>query len=247
MEYVVHTEVQNELILIEEGLDVTELLGIQKWEAPIPSQLQGQVRGNWPDGIPKTDEDRIQTFSNREFEELRKYSYEVTEKLEGSSMTCGMVNGEFIVCSRNINLTEVEGNTFWNMARKYELEQKMREYTLDNLVFQGEVIGEGVQGNHYEIKGQDFYVFGVYDVAAGAYLSPEGRREITSKLRLKHVPVLADLELSRFSTVQEVLEFADGTACFNQKKMREGVVFKRHDGKEHFKAVSAKYLIKKGD
>lgn len=230
-----------------EGYDVTSDLNIQKWEAPIPSQLQGQVRGNWPDGIPKTDEDRVQTFSNADWLAMRRYSFEVTEKLEGSSMTMGMVNGEFIVCSRNLNLVEDEHNTFWKVARQYDLENRMRLAGLDNLVFQGELVGEGVQGNHYELKGQDFFVFGVYDIAKGEYFEPAHRRELTSSLRLKHVPVLADLYLDRFRDVQHVLEFADGTACMNQKRLREGVVFKRHDGPQHFKAVSAKYLIKKGD
>ena len=42
------------------GADVTEQLGILKWEKPIPAQLRGQVRGNFPLEIPKTDATRIQ-------------------------------------------------------------------------------------------------------------------------------------------------------------------------------------------
>jgi RNA ligase (TIGR02306 family) len=229
---------------ISEGDDVTERLGIQKYEPPVPTQLQGQVKGNFPDGVPKTDEDRVQTFKNSEWEELRQYSFEVTEKLEGSSMTVGMLNGEFTVCSRNMNLKETEGNTFWQVARQYRIEETMREFGIDNIMLQGELVGEGVQGNYYSLKGHDFMVFSVFDFAKSEYLSPKDRREMTSKLKLKHVPVMADLELSRFETVQDALAFADGVSCLNQDKLREGVVFKRHDGPEHFKAVSAKYLIK---
>jgi len=44
-----------------EGQDHTEQLGIQKWEAPIPAQLAGKAKGNFPTGlIPKTDQERIQ-------------------------------------------------------------------------------------------------------------------------------------------------------------------------------------------
>jgi RNA ligase (TIGR02306 family) len=42
-----------------EGADLTEILGIQKWEKPLPSQLQGVAKGNFPTHIcPKTDAER---------------------------------------------------------------------------------------------------------------------------------------------------------------------------------------------
>ena len=44
------------------GPDVTELLGIQKWEAPVPAQLAGQVKGNFPTAVPKTDQERVQNL-----------------------------------------------------------------------------------------------------------------------------------------------------------------------------------------
>jgi RNA ligase (TIGR02306 family) len=230
-----------------EGSDVTETLGIQKWEPPVSAQLAGVTKGNWPDGLPKTDQDRIQTFSNREFDELKLHWYEVTEKLEGSSGSIGFIKGEFTVCSRNINLKEVEGNTFWKVARQYDIEAKMAELALDNIVIQGEVIGEGVQGNHYKIKGHQFFVFDIYDLVKGEYLSPKDRREMASKLGLLHSPVLADITLEQFVTVQDVLVFADGVSVLNNDVLREGVVFKQHDGNIHFKAVSSKYLLKTGE
>ena len=39
-----------------EGLDVTEMLGIVKYEPPIPAELAGKVKGLFPSFIPKTDE-----------------------------------------------------------------------------------------------------------------------------------------------------------------------------------------------
>ena len=48
-------------VSLVEGYDCTEYLGIQKWEAPIPAQLQGQAAGMFPTSlIPKTDQERIQ-------------------------------------------------------------------------------------------------------------------------------------------------------------------------------------------
>lgn len=40
------------------GLDLTEELGILKWEAPENTNLAGNARGNFPCFIPKTDEER---------------------------------------------------------------------------------------------------------------------------------------------------------------------------------------------
>lgn len=42
----------------EEGEDFTLEFGIQKWEAPIDACLAGQVRGNFPSFLVKTDQER---------------------------------------------------------------------------------------------------------------------------------------------------------------------------------------------
>jgi RNA ligase (TIGR02306 family) len=41
-----------------EGLDVTEMLGIVKYEPPIPAELAGKVKGQFPSFLRKTDEER---------------------------------------------------------------------------------------------------------------------------------------------------------------------------------------------
>jgi RNA ligase (TIGR02306 family) len=233
-----------------EGYDLTEILGIQKYEPPIPACLSGVVKGPWPSAIPKTDEERIQNLTN-EYRELRTFVYEMTEKLEGSSCTMGLINDEFIVCSRNLNLTETEGNTFWKMARKYDVEARMRTLNLNNVVIQGECIGEGIQGNHYCIKGQEFYVFNVYSITDGQYASPTHRMNIVDNLGLHHVPVLCHAPLDALeclgeNNIESVLKYADGKSSINSQKMREGVVFKQLNGQKHFKAVSNAYLLKTG-
>jgi len=43
---------------LEDGADVTDHLGIIKWEPPISAQLAGQVEGNFPSFIRKTDQER---------------------------------------------------------------------------------------------------------------------------------------------------------------------------------------------
>ncbi|HEX9972761.1 MAG TPA: RNA ligase (ATP), partial [bacterium] len=46
---------------IKEGLDVTEIIGVQKYEPPPAVMMSGQVKGGFPGFIPKTDEMRIQS------------------------------------------------------------------------------------------------------------------------------------------------------------------------------------------
>jgi RNA ligase (TIGR02306 family) len=235
--------------VICEGDDVSERLGIVKYDPPVPACLAGVSLGSFPSQVPKTDEERIQNLTN-EWPVLKEYSYEVTEKLEGSSMTVGLINNEFVVCSRNLKLKEVEGNTLWMLARKYDIETRMRATMVDGTVIQGEVIGEGIQGNHYGIKGQDFYVFAIYSAFHGGYVSPEVRRKICQDIGLKHVPVIAytanPYDTLGLTSVEDMLGFADGQSALNPKVLREGEVWKRVDGQEHFKCVSNKYLLKHG-
>ena len=88
-----------------EGMDVTEVLSITKYEPPIPASLAGKVKGLFPSFLHKTDEERVQNLAN-EFGILHLFqpnkTYYVTEKLDGSSATFYFRNGEFGVCSRNL-------------------------------------------------------------------------------------------------------------------------------------------------
>lgn len=227
------------------GEDLTEILGIQKWEAPIPAQLAGDVEGVFPTVIPKTDQERIQNLA----EELKTwqsniaFTWEVTEKLDGSSMTVFVHGDREGVCSRNWALKETAGNTLWSVARRERLIEKVRQ-TGRNLALQGELIGEGIQGNAYNIKGQDFRLFDIYDIDRGEYLGPLERRVFAETHGIKHVPVLAT-EMVIEEWVTGLLAMADGVSTLNPKANREGLVFKCNTfGGPSFKAISNKWLIK---
>ena len=87
-------------IILNEGTDVTELLGIQKYEPPIPAQLGGKVKGNFPSFIRKTDEERVQNLV-KDYMKWVEYGilFYATEKLDGTSATYYLYDGEFGVCS----------------------------------------------------------------------------------------------------------------------------------------------------
>lgn len=226
-------------------VDVSERLGIQKWEAPIPAQLAGDVEGPFPTAIPKTDQERIQNLTEqlREWQGNGDFTWEITEKLDGSSMTV-FVNGDTEgVCSRNWNLKETEGNTLWKVVRRNDLLAKIRK-TNRNLALQGELIGEGIQGNSYKVTGQEFFVFDIYDIDRGDYMTPFERRVFCDTHDIKHVPVLAK-EMVIQEWVTGLLIMADGQSVLNPKANREGLVFKSNvfDGPS-FKCISNRWLIK---
>ena len=227
------------------GEDVSHWLGIQKWEAPIPAQLAGDVEGPFPTVIPKTDQERIQNLTEqlREWQGNTEFTWEITEKLDGSSMTV-FINGDAEgVCSRNWNLKETEGNTLWRVARRNDLLTKIRK-TNRNLALQGELIGEGIQGNAYKVTGQDFFVFDIYDIDRGDYMTPFERRVFCDTHGIKHVPVLAK-EMVIQEWVTGLLTMADGQSVLNPKANREGLVFKSNvfDGPS-WKVISNRWLIK---
>lgn len=229
-----------------EGDDVSEVLNIQKWERPIPAQLAGQVRGNFPSLVPKTDQERIQNLS-KEYDEYSLDSWSVTEKLDGSSCTFYLdEEDQFHVCSRNLDLKEDDNNSFWKTAKKYDIEAIMRRNSMQGLAIQGEMIGEGIQGNQYKVDLQ-FYIYDLYNTRTGQYILPIQLEATCERLKLPHVPILAkDITLVG-SSIQDLLTQAEGKSQLNGSE-REGLVFKSNSiHNRSFKAISNKWLLKNGD
>ncbi len=238
---------------VQEGDDVTEWLGIKKWEKPMSAQLAGTAKGNFPSRIPKTDQERCQNLK-KEITQANEAgtAFEITEKLEGSSMTCYLMANdeevqEFGVCSRNLNLKETEGNSFWSTARAEGIEEKMRAQSV-NFAIQGELVGPGIQDNIYGLSKLEFYVFDIYDIAQGKYLNPEDRRKMVADMGLKHVPVIEEsatlYDTLKITDIPQLLDYADGKSVVGfTGHLREGVVFKEVQGGFTFKAISNKYLL----
>lgn len=230
-----------------EGADLTEMLGIQKWEPPIPAQLSGKMKGNFPSWAKRTDQERCQNI----WPEIQKHieagtRFEVTMKLDGSSASYGLSPlGEYTVCSRNLSLlTDQEGNTFVDTGRSYSLDENLVNYGRP-LMVSGELMGPGIQKNQEQLKVHHLFVFDVFDPTTGNYLSAEERYKVTDMLGLSHVPILyesATLTELGIDSLEKLLTFAEGPSMF--AKQREGVVFKSVDGKFSFKAISNKWLLK---
>jgi RNA ligase (TIGR02306 family) len=234
-----------------EGLDVSFPLNIIKWEKPMNAQLAGVCKGNFPTLIPKTDQERCQNMV-KEIVSANEagMKFEVTEKLEGSSMTVYQIKGEFGVCSRNMDLKETEGNSFWATARKDGIQEKMAAVDeFWDFAIQGELIGPGIQGNIYKLSQPEFRVFDVYNIQAGEYLKPDARRALIERMGLKHVPVLVAggslYDTLGITDIPQLLKFAEGKSVMGDiaGPEREGIVFKEVNGGMSFKAISNKYLL----
>ena len=223
-----------------EGQDMTEILGIQLYEKPVPAQLAGLTKGYFPSFLIKTDEERVQNLSS-ELENWKDHKWEVTEKLDGSSMTVYWKDGDFGVCSRNLDLKESE-NTFWKVAKENCLHQLYSSAELGNIAIQGELIGEGIQGNKYKLKGHQFLVFNIFDIDKQEYLSKIERDRICNGLGLMQAP---QLDVTFVPDVSELLEKAEGYSMLCLGTKREGLVFKSQtDTSIHFKAISNSWLLK---
>jgi tRNA-binding EMAP/Myf-like protein len=229
--------------IVEVGDDVTEVLGIVKYEPPIPAELSGKVKGLFPSFLRKTDEERVQNLA-KEYESYKltsEHKFYVTEKLDGSSSTFYLKDGVFGVCSRNLELTESEGNTFWKVARELDLENKMTSLGF-NVCLQGELIGEGIQGNPYKIKGQTVRFFNGYNIDTQENIPFLEFMFITQKLGLQTVPVL-DFEFLLPETVNDMLNYAEAKSELNSNFDREGVVVRSYDRRISFKSISNKFLL----
>ena len=238
---------------LPEGADLSEQLGVLKWEPPIPAQLAGVAKGNFPSFIQKTDQERIQNIiDNLDLTSID--SYEVTVKLDGSSCTIYNYedeNGPYVgVCSRNLDLLESEGNSFWRVAHKTGLVEALKKLKT-HYAIQGELMGPGIQGNRENLTDIEFYVFDIYSIDEQRYLNASERHGILSHLQqmgvsLNHVPILLSRPLSDFNGIEDFLDLADNTKSLNHN-VAEGVVFKRLSDNKSFKVISNKFLLKEKD
>ena len=148
------------------GFDCTEMLGVTKYHKPIPSNLQGKAKGDFPSFIPKTDEPNYQNSEGQEYiEKLKGKPFYVTEKADGSSTTAFKYKGEFGLCSRNWELERDENNGYWNIAIRYQLEENLPE----GYAIQWETCGPKIQGNPMEWENIQGLMFSAYNIEEKRY------------------------------------------------------------------------------
>jgi len=259
---------ETETMGVIEGDDVTEFLGIVKYEPPIPIHMSGEVFNAFGYTL-SYDIENIKKFPDviKEGEEVT-----FTEKLHGTWCCFGHHPSvpSAIVSSKGIS---DKGLAFkFNKANENNLYIKALDSTKDenglnvlcrvmetlgnDLAFYilGEVFGRGIQDLHYGLTSPTFRVFDVYigEPGHGTYLNKDELKKFCEQYKIKRVPTLYRGPFSK--DVME--EYTNGKETFSGKEcnIREGIVInpkeERRDpeiGRVILKSVSEKYLLRKGN
>lgn len=232
----------------EEGDDVTEILGVTKYEPVISAQLAGIMRGNFPSFLRKTDSHRVQAHP-RVIQEMQGLDCYVTIKVEGTSSTFYNKDGEYGVCSRRIDLIEDENNTYWKMSHKYELDKVLKD---TDYAIQAETFGPSIEDNVLGMKEVEIQVFDVFDIKAGEYLDYSALKGFCETFKLPMVEVVYEGPF-KWQSVDELIEFASAQKYPNGAFV-EGIVIRPQigrysevlQGRMAFKVISPEYLIEHG-
>lgn len=230
--------------IFKEGYDLTKIMGIHKYDMPLPAEMAGAAIGSLPGDIPKTDETRIQFLPNL----LERYAdtpFYVTEKLDGASITIFMRDGGLHVGGRGYDLLPSD-SIMWKTARELQLESRLE----NELVLQGEIFGPGINGNHLKQSKHAIRFFNVYSTKEGRYLSLDDFLHVLTALRVDSVPLIkTDFKLPK--TVDEIVEYATRNSIINPNVKAEGIVVRPMNeqldpdlGRLSFKVISPKYLLK---
>ena len=240
-----------ECAVMEEGDDVTERLGVIKYEPPVPAQLQGWTRGNFPSYIPKTDQERLENLYRKYSEQYADEDFEASLKLDGSSATFYLREGYLGACSRNLDLKmdeENKDNTFVKMALKLEL--KLREFATKlgelgygpDIAVQGELMGPGIQGNRENFADHEYFMFGAYDITNQRRVKPRHYRECAEIVGIKTAPLLAIGNVFKFHSTFADFKKASEIASINHP-VAEGLVYVSQNNPDiSFKVINNQYL-----
>ncbi|KAF3762742.1 DNA ligase/mRNA capping enzyme, partial [Cryphonectria parasitica EP155] len=242
-------------------------IGVKKWE--VPFEVQGQILGPAPSFFPRPASERVQNipdlFTHRYLNEV----FQVTEKLDGVSMTVySVVRGSkwykalpavpvgpgqetqdvrFGVASANKGLDERGNDLYWNAAKRLGLPTRLHGIGgVQNVAIQGELVGPAIKRNSMRFPDSaehNFFVFQIFDIDKQEYLPPVEVVDICERMALPHVPVLGYFKLRDFAaSLNEILAKAEGVGTWGQT--REGYVFKSVSSRKDFtfKVISNKWL-----
>ena len=222
---------------------------IEKYEPEDPAILRGVRRSTFPsDILPKTDEERLQ--SNMKYLAMfQGKPWSATMKMDGTSATYLIKDGEFMVCSRNQALVDGD-NVYWDMARKYNIEDLCRKH---NVHIQGEICGPGIQKNRMGLAEVDLFVFNVVDAKISSYCINDEVAVFCEASGLRMVPTVP-IGNASFSMPYEKLQEISDALNYSNGAPAEGLVCRldvHHDTRVYprpsFKVISNRFLLNGGE
>lgn len=169
---------------VEEGLDLTDILGVLKWEEPIPNDIN--AKGFLPLNIPMTDENRWENFVD---DIPYGEKADLTLKIDGQSNSFYYNDGNFGVLGRKLELKLDSVNKYTYHIGKLNIDVKLKNFCEKHgvsLCIRGESYGQGIQKmkinphskfpnawamfsvwnikeRRYERKGDEFYFLDIAD------------------------------------------------------------------------------------
>ena len=238
---------------IEIGTDVSELLGVKKWEIEEAASSGGTIIGSLPMDVPKTDETRVQADPEL-IGEFAGLEYYISTKIDGSSHSVSVDADGFHVTGHNYEYKNDGASGFYELVKRDGIEEKVTDYAKRNglqlFTIQGEFCAPGIQKNRLKLARPEWYVFTIR--INGKRVGLRKMQDICSELGLNMVPIEeVDTDLpSKYPTVDALLARADGEYPNGGRK--EGIVIrptepvfsKRISGALSMKVVSNKYLLK---
>lgn len=233
--------------------DVTELLGVKKWEIEERATTGGNVIGTLPHDIPHTDETRVQENPDL-IQDFAGLEYYISTKMDGSSHSIGIDEDGFHVTGHNYEYKNDDSSAFYRLVNERKYREALERFAKisgdETVTVQGEFCAPGIQQNRLRLTKPEWYVFTIRENGKRVGLSR--MKEICRACGFNMVPVEeigTDLP-SRYPTVEALLERADGEYPNGGKK--EGIVVRTTEpvyneyigGPLSMKVVSNKYLLK---
>lgn len=214
--------------------------------------MKSKRKGGFPDWIVKTDETRIQNLTILfDIERKKGTKFSVTEKMDGQSVTyylrkVSRRKYEFGVCSRNIHLGTPDNSSYWTIARKYNIENVLKQLIGEHetIVLQGEICGNGIQGNKYHISDYDLFVFNL--IFPDRKCTTAEIAELIKPFGLKSVPIV-DEDMTLPDTIAELVEYSKGRSVVRKEQKREGVVVRNTQNNISFKVINPDFLLAEKD
>jgi RNA ligase (TIGR02306 family) len=212
---------------LEIGMDVTELLGVRKWEIEERATTGGNVIGELPYCVPHTDETRVQAEPGL-IQEFSGLDYYITTKMDGSSHSIAVDEDGWHVCGHNYEYKNDGSSSFYEFVNEHRyldiLDDYYKENGLDSIVIQGEFCAPGIQRNRLKLKKPEWYVFTV--IINGKRAGLAKLCEICDELGYEIVPIeeVGEDLPAHYPTVESLLARADG--CYPNGGKKEGIVIR---------------------
>ena len=173
-------EILNSVLLLDEGLDVANIIGVYKYEKDEHKmKILENIKKESPflpfpfEIISRTDETNLRN-KKKCLQELIGKEFYISRKMDGSSMTIVSKNRSITICSRNIILWSNDED-YINQSEKFLPNSDMVKFVINNhihdaildlnidIVIQGEFCGYNVNSNRikYQKGVFEFYIFNV--------------------------------------------------------------------------------------